>query len=198
MYGSVMVAPALPRSGRLRGTKLALVGVGIDLALAAGLGAIRTAGGSVGMRHAEGPLPTLAMVAAFAAPGVLALIGLAIRRPVLVGAAGFACAPVMFVSIVAFPMLIPGVLLLRAYYQASAATRPPRFVTGFILGGFLVPILVGLWILITQTAQFTYSSGTGSEGGDYFTPAHGAFCIALIVADMAAASFLAWRCTPRA
>jgi hypothetical protein len=193
----LVVTSAVPPQFRHRPSKKpALLGAGLDLALAAALGAIRTAGSSAGLRHVEGPLPTLAMVVAFAAPGVVALIGVAIDRPVLFGAAGFACMPLIFVSIVAFPMVIAGVVLIVAYSQASAVTPSPRLFGGLILGGFFVPILVGLWILITRTAQFTYRYAGGSEGGDYFTPGHAALCIGLVVADVLIVTSLAWRLPP--
>ncbi|MDP9333095.1 MAG: hypothetical protein M3Q30_07280 [Actinomycetota bacterium] len=173
------------------GSKLALAGAVADLALAAGLGAIRATNGSVGQRHAEGPLPTLAIVIAVAAPGVLALIGVAIDRPVLFGAAGIACPPLAIVSIAAIPIFLPAVFFLLAFARATRTQRSQSLFGGLVLVGFQAPILVGLWILITQTREFTYNFAGGSEGGEYFTPGHAGFCIAIVAVDLVIASALA-------
>jgi hypothetical protein len=177
---------------RLRpGARFALAGVALDFVLAAGLGAFRTAHGSVGLRHVEGPLPTVAMVVAMAAPGVLALVGIAIDRPILFGAAAFACGPLMIISILAFPFLISCVLLILAFAEAQTSQLSPLFVAALIFVIFPVPIAIGLRILITETREFTYAFPGGSEGGEYFTPAHAVLCIALVAADLAFVSVLA-------
>jgi hypothetical protein len=187
-----MLLPGTRTSRARPGTPWAITGIAIDLFLAALVGLIRNSGGSVGLRHAEGPLPTIAFVVAFAAPGILALIGVVIDRPVLYGAAGFACAPIIVFSIVAFPMIIPCVLLFVAFAKAQTGTRSPSLLAGCILAGFLVPILGGLWKLVTDTAQFTYTFSGGSESGDYSTPHNAALCIAIIAADIVVAATLAW------
>jgi hypothetical protein len=169
-----------------------LTGIAIDLFLAGAVGVIRTAGSSAGLRHAEGPLPTIAFVLAFAAPGILALIGVVIYRPILYGAAGFACAPILVFSIVGLPMLVPFVLLFVALGKEQSGTRSPSLLAGCILAGFLVPILAALSKLVTDTAQFTYAFPGGSESGDYSTPRNAVLCIAIIAADIAVAATLAW------
>ena len=178
------------------GTKLALAGAIADLAMAAALGAIRAAGASAGQAHAEGALPTVAIVFVLAAPGIVALAGIALARPVLFGAAGFACGPLVIVSILAFPLIVASVLLLVAFAQATRTQLPrtqplPSLLTGFVLVAFPVPILVGLRILVTETAQYTYTFAGGSEGGEYFTRGHAGLCIALVTADVVVASLLA-------
>lgn len=191
MYGSRVTGPPAA-SLRLRpGTKLALVGATADLAMAAGLGAIRATGASAGQAHAEGALPTVAIVVVLAAPGILALIGVAIARPVLFGAAGIACGPLVIVSIVAFPLFVPCVLLIIAFARAARAQPPPTLLAGLVLGAFPVPLLVGLWILVTETGQFTYNFPGGSEGGEYFTRGHAVLCIVLVAVDLVFASLLA-------
>ncbi len=128
-----------------------------------------------------------------ARPGTAwAITGIVIDRPVLYGAAGSACAPLVVFSIVAFPMVIPCVLLFIAFAKAQTEARSPSFLAGCILAGFLVPIFGALWKLVTDTAQFTYTFAGGSESGDYFTPRNAALCIAIIVADIALAAALAW------
>ena len=191
-----MPHPVAPGRRLLPGSKLALAGAATNLTLAAGLGAIRTINGSVGQRHVEGPLPTLAIVIAFAAPGVLALIGIAIDRPVLFGAAGIACLPLTIVSIAAIPILLPAVLLLLAFARATSAQRSQSLLGGLVLVGFQAPIVAGLWILITDTREFTYNFPGGSEGGEYFTPGHAAFCIAIVAVDLLIASALARLSAP--
>jgi hypothetical protein len=183
MYGSLVT--------HRPGSKLALTGAVTNLGLAAGLGAIRATNGSVGQRHAEGPLPTLALVIAVAAPGVLALIGIAIDRPVLFGAAGIACPPLAIVSVAAIPILLPAVFLLLAFARATSRQRFQSFLGGLVLVGFQAPILAGLWILITETREFTYNFPGGSEGGEYFTPGHAGICIAIVAIDLVIAATLA-------
>jgi hypothetical protein len=173
------------------GTKLALAGAIVDLALAAAVGAIRTAGASVGQAHAEGALPTIAIVFVVAAPGILALVGIVTARPMLFGAAGFACGPLVIVSIATFPLVVPCVLLIAAFIQSQRAQPPAPLLTGLVLVAFPVPVLVGLWILVTATAQFTYNFPGGSESGDYFTPGHAGLCIALVTVGIVLASLLA-------
>ncbi len=175
-----------------RGRTLVLVGAVLSFALAAAIWAIRTAGSSVGARHVEGPLPSLAIAFAFAAPGIVALIGLVMDRPVLYCAAGIACFPLVIVSIVAFPVVIPGVLFLLAFADAQAVRRPLSTAALLTIVLFPIPITAGLWILITHTAQYTYAlADGGSEGGDYFTPAHAALCIALIAIDIVVVALIA-------
>jgi hypothetical protein len=174
------------------GTKLAAAGAATDLALAAALGIVRATHSSVGLRHVEGPLPTVAIAFALAAPGVLALIGIAINRPILWGAAGFACAPLIIVSIIAFPFLIASALLIAAFVQAQTPKRtPPWPLVALIFVAFPLTITIGLRTLIVETREFTYAFPGGSEGGDYFTPAHAVFCIALVLAGTAFVTALA-------
>ena len=173
------------------GSKPALAGAVINLGLAAGLGAIRATHDSVGQRHVEGLLPTLAIVIAVAAPGVLVLIGVAIDRPVLFGAAALACAPLVIVSVAAIPILLPAVLYFLAFARATSTQRSQSLLNGLVIVGFQAPILAGLWILITETREFTYNFPGGSEGGEYFTPRHAALLIAIVAADLVIASALA-------
>ena len=173
------------------GTKLALAGAIVDLALAAAVGAIRTAGASAGQAHAEGALPTIAFVVVLAAPGIVALVGIVTARPMLFGAAGFACGPLIIVSIATFPLVVPCALLIAAFVQSQRTQPPAPLLTGLVLVAFPVPLLVGLRILVTATAPFTYNFPGGSESGDYFTPGHAALCIALVTVDVVLASLLA-------
>lgn len=170
---------------------LAVVGALADLALAAGLGVLRATNSQVGERRAEGHLPTLALVIVLAAPGVAALLGVAIARPVLFGAAGFACFPLAVVSIAAVPIWLPAVLFLIAFVQASNTRPPAPLLGGIVLVGFTALLLVALRILITGNGQYTYSYPGGSEGGDYFLPSRATFCILIVVADLVLATALA-------
>jgi hypothetical protein len=191
MYGSIVTRPHAARQHRRAGTTLALVGAAIDLALAAGLGALRATNGSIGERHVEGPLPTLAIVLALAAPGIVAVIGVVIDRPVLFGAAGIACLPLVIVSIAAVPIWIAGGLFTIAFVRSTSTQRSLSLLGGLVLVGFQAPILVGLWILITETHQFTYNFAGGSEGGEYFTPGHALLCIVIVTLDLFVVTVLA-------
>lgn len=133
----------------------------------------------------------MALVIALAAPGIVALAGVAIDRPVLFGAASFASWPLAIVSIAAVPILIPATLFLIAFARAETAKRSPTLRAGLILAVFPVPILLGVWVLITNTQEFTYNFAGGSESGEYFTPGHGLFCIALVTLDLLVVTLLA-------
>jgi hypothetical protein len=191
MYGRLVSLPPATRQRRRAGTTPAIVGALTDLALAAGLGAIRATHGSIGERHVEGPLPTLAIVIALAAPGIVALIGVVIDRPVLFGAAGIACLPLVIVSIAAVPIWLAGALFMIAFVRATSTQRSLSLLGGLVLVGFQVPILVGLWILITETREFTYNFPGGSEGGEYFTPGHAVICIVIVMLDLFVVTVLA-------
>ncbi|MGE5654901.1 MAG: hypothetical protein ACM3ZQ_11700, partial [Bacillota bacterium] len=114
--------------------------------------------------------------------GVLALIGIAINRPILFGAAGFACGTLIIVSVIAFPFLIASALLIAAFIQAQTGELSPWAAVALIFVGFPVSVAIGLRTLIFQTGEFTYTFPGGSEGGEYFTPAHAVVCIAFVVA----------------
>jgi hypothetical protein len=98
----------------------------------------------------------------------------------------------VIVSIVAFPIALPGLMYFAAFVKAQTGNRGPSLLAGIILGGFALPVFGGLWILITKTSQYTYDFAGGSEGGDYFTARHAVLCIALVAADLVAVSVLAW------
>jgi uncharacterized membrane protein len=181
-------APRFERPGR----RLAGSGAVLDLILAAAIGVVRASLGSTGAARAEGPLPTIAIVAALAAPGVVALVGIAGNRPALFGAAGFACGPLILVSIVAFPILFAAALLLVAWAQATAGRRISG-TDALVLVGFPIPLVFGLGILITQTSHYTYNFAGGSESGEYFTARNALLCIAIVVADVVGACALARR-----
>jgi len=185
-----MTSSSRPRRVRTAGTTFAGVGALIDLALAVGLGVLRATNSQVGQRRAEGHLPTLALVIVLAAPGVAALLGVAIARPVLFGAAGFACFPLAFVSIAAVPIWLAGVLFLSAFVRASN-NLPPAPLVGIVLVGFTALLVVALGILITGSGQYTYSYPGGSEGGEYFLPGRATFCILIVVADLVIVTALA-------
>src|ERR1700687_5351513 len=192
MYDAlVMSSPVALPGGRAPGTTLAVVGVLADVALAVGLGVLRLTNSQVGERRAEGPLPTLALVSVLIAPGVLALIGVAIARPVLFVVAGIACFPLAILSIAAVPIWLPAVVFLIAFIQASgsgpAAPRPwPLFVPGFT-----ALLLIAVRILTTGNGQYTYTYPGGSQGGDYFLPSHATLCILLVGLDLVLATVLA-------
>jgi hypothetical protein len=126
-----------------------------------------------------------------AAPGVVALLGVGVARPVLYGAAGAACFPLAFVSILAAPIWLPAVLFTIAFVQASN-TRPHASLLGLlVLVGFTVLLFVALRILITGNGHYSYTYPGGSEGGDYFLPTHAMLCIVVVGIDLVLATALA-------
>jgi hypothetical protein len=186
MYGSAMIEQSASGHRWRPGSKPALAGAVTNLALAAGLGAIRATNGSVGERRAEGPLPTVALVVLLAAPGILALIGVATARPVLFGAAGIACLPLAIVSIAAVPIWLPGVLFVIAFVRATSSRCLGPTLAGCIFAGFgfTLVLFVALRLLVSGYARYTYDYPGGSEAGDYIRPAHAAWCILIVTADI--------------
>src|SRR5262245_56946335 len=80
------------------GSEIALgVGVAITLAMAGTAGLIHFFGSDSGERSVTGPWPSLAFSLVIAAPAVVAVIG-TISRPWVLGAAGVAQVPMMWLS----------------------------------------------------------------------------------------------------
>jgi hypothetical protein len=169
----------------------------LDAVVAIGIGALRTAGASAGQRNAEGLLPTMAMVCVFLAPAAVAVIGLALERPACSCAAGITCFPIALISVAAFPILVAGALYLIGFARASGASSRFSLPDVVIAGGFPIPIVAGLWVLVTRTHPYEYATATGYEGGDAFTRANAALCIALLGGAVLAATLLALLGSPR-
>jgi len=180
------------RTNRSPGRTCALVGAGVQLAIAIAFGVIRETNASVGERHVEGPLPTLALAAVVAAPGVLALVGVLIDRPVLFGAAAAACLPLAIISIAALPALLPAGLLLVAFIQATSVRPPAPAPTLVIFAAFIGLVVVALGIILSGkgTYIFTYPDG-GQEGGDYYLPGPSAVALAIVTGAVGLVTALA-------
>jgi len=182
-----IAAPARVRSG----TSLAVAGAMFDLLLALAIGLLRNANGSVGERHVEGALPTIAIALAIAAPGIVALVGVVRRRPALFLAAAIASLPLAIVSIAAVPVWISTALFAIAFFRAPGAAAQFGPLDGVIAIGFAVPVFVGLLVMITHTHQYTYQYASGGESGDAFTRANAALSIVLTIAAVVIVSLLA-------
>ncbi|MGZ4803774.1 MAG: hypothetical protein ACXV9P_14305 [Acidimicrobiia bacterium] len=182
--------PAERRPGRT----VALVAAVVEVAFAVGLGFLRAHNSSVGAWRAEGVLPTLALTALFAAPGILALVGVMIDRPVLWGVAGAGCLPVAIISIAAFPILIPAVVRLIAFalsmFTQPAALAPTLAVFAVFIG--LVVVALGIMLGEKGTYSYTYAAG-GAEGGEYYLPASAAVVLALVAVALTVTTVIAAR-----
>ena len=93
MNDPLIPTPLPRRHSPAPGTTLALIAAFADVALTVGLGVLRTTNSQFGQRRAEGLLPTFAFAIVLAAPGIVALIGVAIdvgevHRLVFMSAAG--------------------------------------------------------------------------------------------------------------
>ena len=180
------------RVGRVRsGTSFALAGILFDLALALAIGALRNGSGSVGERHAEGALPTVAIALAVAAPGIVALVGVVRRRAALYLAAAIASLPLAIVSIAVVPIWISTALFAIAFFREPGAAVGFGPLDGVIAVGFAVPVFVGLLVMITHTHPYTYRFADGGESGDAFTRANALRSIVLTHVDVAVVAVLA-------
>lgn len=172
---------------------MALIAAEADLALAVGLGILRLANSTAGQRHAEGLLPTLALGLVVAAPGLVALMGTAVARPVLFGAAGIACMPLAVISVAAIPIWLPAIGFLAAFAVASR-TNLWRWADGLVVAGFVVLLVIALGMDISYTGQYSYTSTSGGGGsGDYTLAGWAAWSMVVVVADLAGATALVVR-----
>ncbi len=173
------------------GAGLAWSGVAIDVVLAVAVAAFRYAHATVGQRHAEGVAPTVAIGVLFAAPALLAAIGLRTSRPVLVGSAAIACGPLMILSIAAFPIVVPAALFAVSYARASRRAAPARTKTMIAGGLFVVVHVVAIGVWLIGWGSFTYEFPGGSEGGAYVLPVHAVVTILVVGVNVAVAALLA-------
>jgi hypothetical protein len=172
---------------------VALTAAGADLALALGIGALRTTAGGSGQHRAEGWLPTVAVALILAAPGILAVTGAATDRPVLYGAAGIACLPLAVVSVAAVPIWLPAIGFLGAFTLASPTNLWTR-ADGLTIAGFVALLLVALAMVLAVNGQYSYTSpGGGTEAGDYILPSRAAASLVVVLADLVLASTFANR-----
>jgi len=163
----------------------------IEVALAIVVASVRAVGSAAGQRHAEGPLPTVAFGVVLAAPGLLALLGVCMRRPVMLGAAGITCFPLAVMSVVVFPIVVSAVLLLVAFGRASAGgpTSLRRSVTAFVPPVVLLVVASSLLVFGMQPYSYTYA--TGGEAGAYVTASHAGLAVVLVAVSLAFTVFLA-------
>ena len=158
--------------------------IGVLLELAVGLmaAAIRAAGMTSGQWRAEGPVPGVAFAVVFAAPGVMAAIGLITRRPVMVGGGALACFPLAVVSIVLVPIWIPGVLLLIAYGRLTVvepAIRRPLVTPLIMLTSATLIVSSGALIVLGWKPYNAIG-----ESGSYLPTSRAALAIAMVAADL--------------
>jgi hypothetical protein len=162
------------------GARFAWSGVAVDLVFAVALAAFRHGNASAGQRHAEGMLPSVALGVICAAPGVIAAIGVRLRCPTLVAAAGIACAPILILSIATFPIVLPASLFAVAFAQATGWAPPAR--ARVVLAGalFVALSVVAMVVWLRDWGHYDYVFAGGSESGDYVLPAHAV--VAMVIA----------------
>ena len=160
----------------------------MNLAIALAVIAIRWTHGSVGARRAEGVLPTLAFGAVVAAPGVVALVGVRRRRPLLFAAAAVGSGPVAIISIATFPLVVPA-LLWTVAFATSGSQLSARVPAAVVVVGFALLLAVALALLLTGLRQYSYNfPGGGSESGGYVPAARAALCLLAVAVNVAAAT----------
>jgi hypothetical protein len=166
---------------------MVVIAVGIDLAMAALVGVVRSYGTPAGQWRGEGPWATLAFVLLVAGPGVLGVVGLRTHRADLFGAAGSAGFIVSPISIVVWPLLVPSFLLLIGF-----ARHPIQSLwrTALTVACFLAGSAAALVVLLNE-AQYTYSYAGGGESGSYIPASHSWLAIVLVLAGIGAATAVA-------
>ena len=107
-----------------------------------------------------------------ALPAVVGWIGLRRADAALLVAAGFACLPLMFMSIATFPLLIPAVLFIASATQARQRPRPATALAGVLIVGLVVASLTALltttetrcWLAFeTAGGGYVYRDATADE-----------------------------------
>ena len=123
-----------------------------------------------------------------AAPGVMALVGVATRRAVLFAAAAVASAPVAIISIATFPMVVPAALLIVAF-ATSTHQLSSRVPAAAVVLCFAVVLAVALALLLTGMRPYSYNlANGGSESGDYVPAARALLCLLVVTLDVAVAT----------
>lgn len=182
-----------PKSGRT----WALCGAVVQIGFAIALGLLRASNSSAGERRAEGILPTLALAAIFAVPGVLALAGVVIDRPILFVVGAAVNVPIAVISIAALPILVPAGLMLMGFAQATRLRPIPLLAALATLSCFIVLTGGALVILVSAKGTYSYTHAGGSEGGDYYLPRQAALALGMVVGGLALTTAIAARFTKR-
>ena len=181
---NALIATQGPGRPPMPGARIAWFGVATDVLFAVALAAFRNANSPAGQRHAEGLLPSVALGVIFAAPGIIAAVGLRLRRPPLVAAAGVACAPLLILSIAAFPIVLPASLFALAFAKASGSAPPAGARVAIASGLFVALSVVAMGVWLRDWGQYNYVFAGGSESGDYVLPAHAVVVMVIAAANV--------------
>lgn len=189
-----MVDPTEERGLGLCGSSgfVAMIGVLVVLAGAA-LAVVRFVGGTPAERGLEGAMGALALGTVVAAPGVLALLGLA-DRPALLLPAAIVLVPLSFLSFagVTLPLLIPAVMLFVAYGRRSS-TQPARPLLAALASASVLVLLVAAVVALflhEDPRSYTTAHGGGSTS-DVITASESLVSLALATAAIAGGWLLA-------
>ncbi|MGH9246518.1 MAG: hypothetical protein ACRD29_19850 [Acidimicrobiales bacterium] len=168
---------------------------GLVVAGGAALGIVRFMGGTPAEQGLEGALGACALGAVVAAPGGLALLGLA--RPTLLLPAATVLFPLSFLSFagLTFPLLVPAVSVAVAYGRRSALEAARPGMTALTTACVLILLVVAVGALFVHEDARTFSTADG--GGctsDVITFAESLISLAVTTAAILGGWFLA---TPR-
>ena len=177
-------------SQKLPGARLAMFGVLLDLAAAIGLTLLRLHLASAGQRHAEGLLPSIALGVLVAVPGVLGVLGIRLRRPVLLGAAAIVCVPLIILSVAALPIVLPATCFAIACHQAWPSVPLPQNRVLYAIVGCIALQVAAVVVWLSGWGQYTYRYVNGGESGSYVRPLHAILAVVLGVAACVVASVL--------
>jgi hypothetical protein len=145
-------------------------------------------------RNPESALGAAAFGSVIAAPGILAWLS-AYDRPVLLMPAAVMLVPLSFLSfaLVTLPLLLPAMLLIRAYGRAAGTTEARDVATAM---GVLVLLFAALVVLFRHDDPREYSSATAAYStSDVITYSEASLSLGLTTL----ATSLGWRLSrPRA
>jgi hypothetical protein len=161
----------------------------VVVAAGLGLAVLRFVGGTPAEQGVEGAIGSLALGAAVAAPGVLAVLALD-SRPALLLPAAIVLVPLSFLSfaLVTLPLLIPAGMLLVGYGRRSVGQPPPVGSAVGTCAAVLLTLAAAVVVLFVHQDPRSYTTATGGGStSDVITFAESLFSLALTAAAVAVA-----------
>lgn len=168
-------------------TKVALLAAWITMVGGIGLMVLHYFAGSPD--DPEGWLSAVGFGVPFVATGVLALIGVRMKRAELVFVAGLILVPMSLLSIVLIPLLAPAALLIA--HAAGSGIAPSRLMVPAALA---LVILTAFAILVFHQDPVTWTTETGGGGSSNIVTKAEA-TLAIVAAVAVTASALVWTLT---
>ncbi len=164
-----------------------IIASAVVIAGGVGLVFVHYYGGSPG--DPEGWFSALGFAAPFLGLGMLALVGTLRQRPALVLAAGYVLMPMVLVSVVLIPLLVPA-MFLTVRSSAEQFRMGDLVLSGLLALGLLV--VFGVLVLHQDPVTWLTPEGGGSSG-NIVTTTEATTAIATSVAVVIAATLMTGR-----